>query len=435
MNKLNNKRGISLIVLVITIIVMIVLAAAIILSLQSSGIIRRANEAQEKSDEANMLQAANVAYSEYVLEKNLGKTDKTPEQYVEERLREQGFNDKQLKLLLVTDEGEIIVYKNPVIPKGFVVSDIETEDDISEGLVIYEGVEKVSADEDAMTTRNQYVWIPVPQIGKFVRSDGYSKGVLQAYVSSGEISEPYDKDYNGIILSDSNDLSGEYAEYSKMRASVEKYGGFYIARYEAGTTNQRKQTTDGTSFKSDGITPDVLSQKDKYPYNCLGWGGNQVNVENEKETYFAGYGAVKLARSVYSENSNNGVVSTLIYGVQWDAVMNFMKDVENPNAEGEKFIKNSIGMTWDYNNKGKNANHKTGIDIDINKSNMVKNIYDIAGNLSEWTMEGYGAEKRVVRGGNSNASTGFTASASCRGASTAPSASDWVGFRVALYLE
>ena len=59
--KLNNKKGISLIVLVITIIVMIVLAAAIILSLQSSGIIDKANEAKTASDVANAKQLVAMA--------------------------------------------------------------------------------------------------------------------------------------------------------------------------------------------------------------------------------------------------------------------------------------------------------------------------------------------------------------------------------------
>ena len=70
--KLNkeNKRGISLIVLVITIIVMIILAAAIILSLSSSGIIGKANQAVKVTDKANLLEAANIAVAEYELKVN-----------------------------------------------------------------------------------------------------------------------------------------------------------------------------------------------------------------------------------------------------------------------------------------------------------------------------------------------------------------------------
>lgn len=48
-----NKKGISLIVLVITIIVMIIIAGAIILSLSSSNVTSRANLATLASDRAN----------------------------------------------------------------------------------------------------------------------------------------------------------------------------------------------------------------------------------------------------------------------------------------------------------------------------------------------------------------------------------------------
>lgn len=48
-----NKKGISLIVLVITIIVMIIIAGAIILSLSSSNVTARANLATLLSDRAN----------------------------------------------------------------------------------------------------------------------------------------------------------------------------------------------------------------------------------------------------------------------------------------------------------------------------------------------------------------------------------------------
>ena len=56
----NKRKGISLIVLVITIIVMIILATAIILSLSNSGIIGKANEARKKHDEAALLEQKNM---------------------------------------------------------------------------------------------------------------------------------------------------------------------------------------------------------------------------------------------------------------------------------------------------------------------------------------------------------------------------------------
>ncbi len=53
---------------------------------------------------------------------------------------------------------------------GYVASSVETEDEISEGLVISQGTEAVTDDNvtTALTSRNQFVWIPVPDINSMV---------------------------------------------------------------------------------------------------------------------------------------------------------------------------------------------------------------------------------------------------------------------------
>jgi len=101
-----NKRGISLIVLVITIIVMIILAAAIILSLNSSDIIGKANEAKTSSDTANKKAAASVLLAEYELALVNGETTKTPSQYVKEGLEAQGIDASDIA---ITEDREILV--------------------------------------------------------------------------------------------------------------------------------------------------------------------------------------------------------------------------------------------------------------------------------------------------------------------------------------
>ena len=61
---MQKKKGISLIVLVITIIVMVILAGAIILTLINSGIIGRASEAVEETNLATVKEVASLAWAE-----------------------------------------------------------------------------------------------------------------------------------------------------------------------------------------------------------------------------------------------------------------------------------------------------------------------------------------------------------------------------------
>ena len=61
---MQSKKGISLIVLVITIIVMIILAAAIIISLNNTGIIENSNKAVDETNEKTVQEIANLAWGE-----------------------------------------------------------------------------------------------------------------------------------------------------------------------------------------------------------------------------------------------------------------------------------------------------------------------------------------------------------------------------------
>lgn len=65
-----NKKGISLIVLVITIIVMIIIAGAIILSLNSSNVTSKASWAKISSDRANLQSEFAVVLANFTSTKN-----------------------------------------------------------------------------------------------------------------------------------------------------------------------------------------------------------------------------------------------------------------------------------------------------------------------------------------------------------------------------
>ena len=88
---MQNKKGISLIVLVITIIVMIILAAAIIISLNNTGIIGNANKAKDESNFANIKTAADLEYSEYILDKSVLPEGTTLGDYITEKLVQSGI--------------------------------------------------------------------------------------------------------------------------------------------------------------------------------------------------------------------------------------------------------------------------------------------------------------------------------------------------------
>ena len=143
-------------------------------------------------------------------------------------------------------------------------------------------------------------------------------------------------------------------------------------------------------------------------------------------------GAIELARNFDTANNYTTVTSTLCYAVQWDTIMKWMEN--EPNLNGGKYIQDSTGMGWYSDNfENGNAKNRTGIDLNEGK-NKVKNVYDLAGNVYEWTMESYHTNNRVGRGGGYDL-TGFYDPASNRSIYRDPSFNNaYTGFRITLYL-
>ena len=214
---------------------------------------------------------------------------------------------------------------------------------------------------------NQFVWIPVEDESLFKRYDGYTNGELQdGYVDM--CSEPYAGGY-----------TNEEQEFNEMKASVLANNGFYVGRYEAGTTNSSRNI-------NSGITDKVLIQQGQYVYNYVGWNDSETNAMNDETG-----GAVELAKNFDTVNGYTTVKSTLIYGVQWDAIMNFIDPkYATENCDANSFVADSSGKGW-YD---QSAPTVTG----TNENYAVKNIYDLGGNVCEWTMEADGTGRRISRG-------------------------------------
>ena len=245
---------------------------------------------------------------------------------------------------------------------------------------------------------------------EFVRRAGYSSGTEQSTTDYGEANaEGINVEIDGTKIG-VTESSTTVQEAKEMYASVKRNEGFYIGRYEAGKDS----------------SGNVVIQKGADVYNNVPWSKNGT-MNEETATENTQDGAIELARNFDTANNYTTVTSTLCYGVQWDAALTFI----DPEYTG--FAKNSEEMGWYKDNYQKgNADYKTGIDTEGN-TNSPKNIYDLAGNVYEWTMESYYTDGRVNRGGYRGV-PGSGVPASNRNL-FAPSASgSSLGFRVTLYL-
>lgn len=238
---------------------------------------------------------------------------------------------------------------------------------------------------------NQYVWVPVEDFEEFVREDFGNQNIAVANFVDTEVT-------TSKYYEETGDGESESDEVQKMYRSVKQNKGFYISRFEAGI----------------GEKGQVVSQKGATVYNSV----KLRNAANEK------IGAIELARSVYPVDSENAVVSTLCYGVQWDAIMRWIS--KDPNLSEYLTDSTNIG---NYSNDEEEP--KTGTDDRY----QTKNIYDLAGNVSEWTMENYNKNNYIIRGGDFSRIDADSRTMAYRASESANYANTSTGFRVALYIK
>ena len=111
---MQKKKGISLIVLVITIIVMIILAASVVITLSNTGVINRASQAVDLTNEASVQDLAALTWADAYMDNKRG-TDLVNE--VTTKLGEQGVTADKWNIT-VTDTGVTVTNKNTATAPG-----------------------------------------------------------------------------------------------------------------------------------------------------------------------------------------------------------------------------------------------------------------------------------------------------------------------------
>ena len=378
--KFKGESGITLIALVVTIVVLLILAGITIsLVFSENGIIAKAREAAEKTNQAVINEQEQMNEVGTIIDNMLnGIGESTPPKPEGPEMPE-GWDGNKVNAVESADK--VVV----PVPKGYTASSVATENKVSEGFVIYENTNGEDKKEEvndnnkdtARTTRNQFVWVPVANPSEMYGTDKDGKkwgklyefsasgitplnwteqdGVMSITATSGSDSyrEP------DVVDSDSSNsitISQLETEFNDMITSVEKYGGFYIGRYETGNLSQEKAT--------------VVK--------------NNTDIGNQ--TWYSMY---KKAKGIAV---NNNVTSSMIWGSQWDATMRWMYN--SGNEEKKKYTYDSTGKG---NYSGTNGNQP--IATGSIETYAVNNIYDMAENVRDWAIEAYGTILRDGRGG------------------------------------
>ena len=386
----NKDRGITLVALVITIIILLILATISIQSLTNTGLFQKAQEAKEKTQNAEENQAKTLNEYEDELNKYISGT-------VEER--KDPIKEVAHKVLSTTDNTELEdAYGNKiVVPAGFkIVSDSTTNNaqTVNQGIVI-EDATKTAEGTETSTSGSQFVWIPVGKIYTDVaKTDANAKTIeLNRYTfdSNGKPTAQGEKvieTYYSETASKGNTVA---KDINAFKTSVATNGGYYIGRYEARTTTKR--TAEGNALTQ-------ITEK----------GTDQIyNYVKQSQ-------AAKLSQEMYNSNK---FTSDLMNGYAWDTATLFLQTC-------------GTNTTYSRKNSVNTALSQTGTNIQKTKD-VQCNVYDMASNVLEWTTEtSYKPNIPCVgRGGYYYNSNYYT---SDRNYDNTSNSYDRIGFRPLLYL-
>ena len=393
--------------MIVTIIVIIILAAVVILTLSKNNPIESAKEATFKED----VRTLQDELAMYIAKDYTNKAGQRDEKINADKYTTDGALDsvytyipsfsKKYEEKFIINNDELLYTKknltekekewvNSLDVKGIIPAREEWKKYIAEetedGVPIPKGFTFVTGTKDTGTviedtSHNEFVWIPVDN------PDDYKKTTT------------YIEDLPPFITDETVDVS--------------KYHGFYIGRYEA-------TTSDGTEITKTNITSKPTCQKNKIVWTNL----NYSNAKSSAELMYIGDGS--------------SVFSGLLTGKAWDTTCNWIKDYKIKVNEVEETISLTDSRKYgNYSNSIAPANvngYKFKQQSGFSDKWKIKNIYDLAGNVWEWTYE-MNSSRRIYRGG-SNYSNGASRSVLFRSNYLDPSKlNDDTGFRIRLYIK
>ena len=477
MMRKRQENGITLIALVITIIVLLILAGVTIAMLTGdNGIISKAMQAKIRTEEAKETE-----------ETGLNEI----ENYINGKSAEAGVVVQDLKSIKSDGtEGEVIGEKVSdgaggvvPIPSGFyyVGGTVKSGAVISDNLADkdkYKGQEVVGTN----LSGNQFVFIPL---------NGIDLKYEQDHKYDGKYEYAYTTELSGYTSqSDWSDDSGE-------STSVKNYGGFFIGRYEAGYPDEIKE---GTIVKTkDSATGKVpVSKARVVSWNLVSQtvaktaSESMYNTDDSKvksklvDSYAWDTTCKWLKNSGIIKDDSAGKVSSTSYGNYYDSTFTIPKGTLYAKHLYLNKKKDGVSSNWYFWNggagkysygivndeKGMKVGVKTGetvpenatrpegaedaasnyytadgrIEIATGSSDNTRtnNIYDLAGNMWEWTTETKTRKNNdnstdytfaVLRGGSFNNNDSRYPVVSRSGGHTVGNATVNFGFRTVLYIK
>ena len=497
---LNNKKGITLIALVVTVVVLIILAGVSINAvLGDNGIIKKANQAASVTKEAEVKEAINRTILEFYLTNDY----ETLEDFLKAKAEDGSIDSvtKNADGTLTVKKGEYsVTVENKTNSSGgsgsggstggetqtpeITVSGIKVVADntgtgsaITEADSVYLGNTLYITFSHSITGGTTTVDNPIPYavtkngtytftVTGTVNGKSYTKNVsvtvnqfkdvyeymqtnTKVTYSDGDVWVPEEfkiaKDsastvQGGVVIEDKEGNQfvwvpvATIADYKRTwytgwysfsdylealpedeKTSVERYKGFYIGRYEAG---DKESTVAKTLRSSNDVTKTVTIKANQAPYN-----------------YVRRTQAVSLAEG-FATKQGYKAKTKLVSSYAWDTTIAFLQKVNSDygsSSEEGNYYDTTFSYT-DITGATKTKASDSEVLVPTGQTTPVCNIYDMGGNVWEWTTESFSDTDTpcAFRGGRYSGD--FASGPAGYRVGISDNADDGIGFRLTLFM-
>ena len=389
---MKNNKGISLIVLIVTIIVIVIIASIIIISIRKNNPVESAKEARFKEDVNGFKLELSHSIGDQFFDNNgkrKNKINTSNFEEIKEYIHDFSDNYKD-KFVIINDE--------LIGTKELTDKEIEWLDDIQIKAINFEMTNSIgSIGPSGVPIPKGFTYVDGQKNTGIVIED--SKGNQFVWVPA--TTDTYIKNERVYGMSPTGDDSLP-SGISDESLDVSKYKGFYIGRYECG-----------------------IPQGDLSPSNKQG-----VPVIKKGATVWTNINYTNAKSNSENMISNDYVKTGLISSTAWDTTCNWFLST----GVLESFsVSNTVGNYGDSaspaNVDGYGNKQKTG----YSDKWALNNIYDMAGNVSEFVSEKKD-NARIYRGG-SYFSTSSAVALVARSTKSTDDTDDTIGFRVRLYIK
>ena len=250
----------------------------------------------------------------------------------------------------------------------------------------YTEINGVTSIKDNSNDNLVYIWVPATEKDLENAKTNLKEICNNSQDKDGEtidVENPESDWYKGFYSTSESILEDE-----DLMKSIKQYGGFYVSEAELGYDQYGEYFNRARGMR-DYSAQNAINGGDYYRKSSYDGSFNLKTIKS-------------IAKSVHENDKEQSVVSHLMYGAEYDAMLLWIIETNKKNNSDIIYnLTQDSSKVGKYKDSGEDGNGLGANANSVESSTLFNLIWGLGGNLAELTQETLdGTNKMVIRGGN-----------------------------------